>query len=139
MGNVVEKYAIKNNNSYKEERLMENYQEAIRSVPCFDKEILTVGSCVHVLEMDAETEEIHEIFGIIKNVELDEIVILYFDNRKSIDAMKHKRIGIDAVMDKSCSIEVLHPVKKKDRIHQLNQAKQEEHALKKIPFPHLSF
>lgn len=116
-----------------------NYQEAIRSVPCFDKEILTVGSCVHVLEMDAETEEINEIFGLIKNVELDELVILYFDRQKSIDAMKHKKIGINAVVDKTCSIEVLQPHKKRERTNQLNQAKKEEHALKKIPFPHLSF
>lgn len=119
--------------------MAEKYQEGIRSIPCFDKEVFTVGSCVHVLEFDSETEEVCEIFGLIKNVKLDELVLLYFDSSKSIDAMKQKRIHVDDVLNKHCNIEVLKPHKKKERMDQLMQARKSEHALSKIPFPHLSF
>lgn len=119
--------------------MSEEYQEAVRSIPCFDKEILSVGSCVHVLEIDPETEEINEIYGLIKKVKLDELIISYFDGEKSVDAMKQKRIPIDNVVNKSCSIEVLKPRHKKERTDQLNEKKKGELVLKKIPLPHLSF
>jgi hypothetical protein len=53
--------------------------------------------------------------------------------------MKQKRIRIDDVVDKTCSIEVLQPRKKEVRTNQLDEKKKGELTLKKIPFPHLSF
>lgn len=119
--------------------MSEEYQEAIRSVPCFDKEVLTVGSCVHVLEIDSETGEIEEIFGLIKKVDLDKLVVAYIDGDRSIDAMKQKHISVEDVVNKTCSIEVLEPVKKEARTEQLHEKKKGELTLKKLPFPHLSF
>lgn len=119
--------------------MAEEYQEAIKSIPCFDKEVLSVGSCVHVLELDEETGEIEEIFGLIKKVKLDELVVTYMDGDRSVDAMKQKRISVDDVVNKTCSIEVLRPLKKEARTDQLNEKKKGELTLKKIPFPHLSF
>lgn len=115
-----------------------NYQEAIKTIPCFDKDRLTVGSCVHVLEIDSESEEIIELFGLIKQVELDELVILYFEGKNSVSAMKHKRISIQSVIEQTCSIEVLQSQHHEQRTNLLKEKMKKEHSLAKIPFPHLS-
>lgn len=111
-----------------------HHQEAVKSIPCFDLDELGIGTCVHILEYDRESEEVIEIFGIIEDVKLDQLTINYFDHQNGMNIKKRKYIKIKAVLDHKCSIEKLQPSKKKYRTSFLKKHNEE----KKLSFPHLS-
>lgn len=113
------------------------HQEMIKTIPCFDKNQLSIGTCVHVLEYDSEKEEVTEIYGIIQEVKLDQLIVFYFDaDSKSIDLKKQKYIHIDSIVNRTCSIELLEPAKKKKRSDWLHKENHREGL--KLSFPPLS-
>jgi hypothetical protein len=112
--------------------------EGIRTMPCFDQEQLTPGMPIHVMEMPSLTNnfEVLEYTCLVQRVYPHELVTIYFEDKNLV---KEKRIPVEDVVDKRCSIEILKPQKTGKRKEILEQGYQEKKATKKFSLEKLTF
>lgn len=112
--------------------------EGIRTMPCFDQEQLAPGMPLHVMEMPSLTNhlEVKEYICLIQRVYPHELVTIYLEDKNHV---KEKRISVEDVVDKKCSIEVLKPQKTEKRKGILEQGYQQQKATKKFSLEKLTF
>lgn len=111
--------------------------EGIRTMPCFDQEQLTPGMPIHVMEMPSLTNhlEVKEYTCLVQRVYPHELVTIYLEDKQ----VKEKRISVEDVVDKRCSIEILRPHKTGKRKEILEQGYQQQKATKKFSLEKLTF
>ena len=112
--------------------------EGIRTMPCFDQEQLTPGMPLHVMEAASSDADLRvkEYTCLVQRVYPHELVTVYLEDKNLV---KEKRIPVEDVVNKLCSIEILRPAKVGDRRKILNQGHQQRKAKKKFSFEKLTF
>lgn len=112
--------------------------EGIRVMPCFDQEQLIPGLPVHVMEMPTLSNdlEVKEYTCLVQRVYPHELVTIYLEDKNHV---KEKRIPVEDVVEKRCSIEILKPKKTGERKEILKQGYQQKKGTKKFSLEKLTF